>query len=197
MKQEIQTMTAKQQNAKIAEFSQAVADGMEAWQRAGDIMVELVDADPHVYDYIGQQCPSMTPGMLNTFERIGRGQILPALAMDNSPGSRKLKSLPISLQQRFETEPIPLIVMRNDEPDVLLVKREDMTAAQANQAFRNGRLSTEGEQRAWIEDYKMKSSTAKPAGSEAASWEIRGKVLVVGNVRFSQKQLLSFAAQMA
>jgi hypothetical protein len=139
----------------------------------------------------------MTPGMLNTLERIGRGQIIPALAMDNSPGSRKLKSLPISLQQRFETEPIPLIVMRNDEPDVLLVKREDMTAAQANQAFRNGRLSTEGEQRAWIEDYKMKAQTAKPAGSEAASWEIRGKVLVVGNVRFSQKQLLSFAAQMA
>ena len=160
-------------------------------------MVELVDADPHVYDYIGQQCPSMTPGMLNTFERIGRGQILPALAMDNSPGSRKLKSLPISLQQRFETEPIPLIVMRNDEPDVLLVKREDMTASQANQAFRNGRLSTEGEQRAWIEDFKMKASAAKPAGSEAASWEIKGKELIVGNVRFSQKQLLSFAAQMA
>jgi hypothetical protein len=70
-------MTTKQQNAKIAEFSQAVSDGMEAWQRAGNIMVELVDADPYVYDYIGQQCPSMTPGMLSTFERIGRGQILP------------------------------------------------------------------------------------------------------------------------
>jgi len=195
MKHEIQTMTAKEQNSKIVELAQAIKDGGDAMQRAGNIMVELVDADPHVYDYIIKQCPSMTPGMLNTLERIGRGQIIPALAMDNSPGSRKLKSLPISLQQRFETEPIPLIVMRNDEPDVLLVKREDITAAQANQAFRNGRLSTEGEQRAWIEDYKMKSNTAKPA--EAASWEIRGKVLVVGNVRFSQKQLLSFAAQMA
>ena len=191
-------MTTKQQNAKIAEFAQAVSDGMEAWQRAGEIMVELVDADPHVYDYIAQQCPSMTPGMLNTFERIGRGQILPALAMDNSPGSRKLKSLPISLQQRFETEPIPLIVLTNTgDVDVLMVKREDMTAAQANQAFRNGRLSTEGEQRAWIEDFKMKASAAKPAGSQAASWEIKGKELIVGNVRFSQKQLLSFAAQMA
>jgi hypothetical protein len=197
MKHEIKTMTNIEQNSKITELAQAIKDGGDAMQRAGNIMVELVDADPHVYDYIVQQCPSMTPGMLNTLERIGRGQILPALAMDNSPGSRKLKSLPISLQQRFETEPIPLIVMRNDEPDVLLVKREDMTAAQANQAFRNGRLSTEGEQRAWIEDYKMKANTAKPAGSEAASWEIRGKVLVVGNVRFSQKQLLSFAAQMA
>jgi hypothetical protein len=195
MKHEIKTMTNIEQNSKITELAQAIKDGGDAMQRAGNIMVELVDADPHVYDYIVQQCPSMTPGMLNTLERIGRGQILPALAMDNSPGSRKLKSLPISLQQRFETEPIPLIVMRNDEPDVLLVKREDMTAAQANQAFRNGRLSTEGEQRAWIEDFRMKSSTAKPA--EAASWEIRGKVLVVGNVRFSQKQLLSFAAQMA
>jgi hypothetical protein len=197
MKNEIKTMTIKEQNSKIVELAQAIKDGGDAMQRAGNIMVELVDADPHVYDYITKQCPSMTPGMLNTLERIGRGQIIPALAMDNSPGSRKLKSLPISLQQRFETEPIPLIVMRNDEPDVLLVKREDMTAAQANQAFRNGRLSTEGEQRAWIEDYKMKAQTAKPAGSEAASWEIRGKVLVVGNVRFSQKQLLSFAAQMA
>ena len=195
MKNEIKTKTTKEQNSKIVELAQAIKDGGDAMQRAGNIMVELVDADPHVYDYITKQCPSMTPGMLNTLERIGRGQIIPALAMDNSPGSRKLKSLPISLQHRFETEPIPLIVMRNDEPDVLLVKREDMTAAQANQAFRNGRLSTEGEQRAWIEDFRMKAQTAKPA--EAASWEIRGKVLVVGNVRFSQKQLLSFAAQMA
>jgi hypothetical protein len=195
MKTEIKTMTSKEQNVKITQFLAAFEDGRQAWKLAGEILVELVEADPHVYDYIEQECPSMTPSLLGKFESIGRGLILPGLAMDNSPGSKKLSKLPISMQERFLTEPVPVVTQTETGWDALLVRTSELTPNQAKQVFRNGRYSTVGEQRAWIEDFKLKASAAKPIKS-AEKWRLTKKSLIVGGIEFSAAQLAGFVAQL-
>jgi hypothetical protein len=181
---------------RINQFLAAFQAGVDAWIEAGKILVELVDEDPHIYNYIQDQCPAMTPDILGKFESIGRGIILPTLAMDTSPGSKHLQRLPLSVQERFAHEPIPVIVQSDDEDstDCLLIKYQDLTPAQAKQVFRNGRLATEGEQRAWIEDYKLKN--AKPRKHDDTPWKLTKNDLIVGDIHFTAKQLAGFLAQL-
>jgi len=182
------------QKGKISRFIAAFNGSINGMKRAGEILVELVEADPHVYDYISNQCPTMTAGMLQTLERVGRGQVLPTLAMDSSPGGMRLKGLPLSAQKRYETEPVPMVVETDDGTDVLLVHAKNMTSKQARQAFTNGRLRTEGEQRAkLIED---RSNAAKPVDAVAQPWRIsRGKLEVKG-VLFTAGDLASILTQL-
>ena len=196
MTTEIKIMSEDEQQRKIAEFIQAFQDGIESWKQAGAILVELVESDPHVYDYITQRAPAMTSGMLQTIERVGRGQLLPTLAMDSSPGGIKLKGLPLSAQTRYETEPVPMVVETDNGPDILLVQVKNMTQKQARQAFTNGRLRTEGEQRAkLIED---RSNAARPVKDIGKPWKIvNGKLHVVSGVTFSAGELASILAQIA
>lgn len=164
-------LNTKEQEAKIEEFIAAYVSGMEAWKKAGKLIVELVEDDPHVFDYIAQKCPSLTQGVLETFEKIGRGMLLPALAMDSSPGGRMLKNCPLSLQMRYEREPVPLIVETNDGTDVLLVKPRDMTRDQARQVFATGRIRSEGEQKAWLVDNRARKYVPN---NPPAPWKIKG-----------------------
>lgn len=187
-------MSIEDQRSKINEFLHHFREGVEAWKKAGTILVDLVESDPHVYDYITRECPSMTPGILDTFERIGRGQILPTLAMDSSPGVTRLKRLPISAQSRYETEPVPLIVETDDGPDVLLVKVRDMTKSQAAQVFGPGRLRSEGEQRAYL--MERRSNAAKPVNKVEKPWKIVGGKLNVQGVVFTAGDLASILTQM-
>jgi hypothetical protein len=189
------TTTLTNQQARIQDFIAAFQAGVDAWIKAGQILVELVDEDPHVYNYIQRECPAMTPDILGKFESIGRGVIMPTLAMDTSPGSKQLQRLPLSVQERFTREPIPVIVQCDDDnTDVLLINYQDLTPQQSKQVFRNGRLATEGEQRAWIEDYKLKN--AKPRKHEEAPWKLTKNELIVGDIHFTAKQLAGFLAQL-
>lgn len=189
-------LSHKEQNQKIIDFLSAFQDGVDAWKRAGTILVELVDADPHVYTYIIEQCPAMNAQTLGKFEAMGRGLLHPSLAMDKSAGGRQLSKLPLSVQEKFTEESIPVLIRKDDgETDVLLVKYQDLTPDQARQVFRSGRLASEGEQRAWIEDFILKTRTKK-ASADDKPWQLTNKELVVGNVRFNASQLAQFLAQL-
>jgi len=182
-------------NNKIQEFLQAFTDGIQGFERAGKILVELVDADQHAYSYIQEACPAMNATILGRLESIGRGILHPTLAMDKSAGGKQLAKLPLSVQEKFTRESIPVMIRKDDgDFDILLVKFQDLTPDQSRQVFRNGRLATEGEQRAWIEDFILKGRSKK--ASDEKPWELTNKELIVGNVRFSAAQLAQFLAQL-
>ena len=192
-----QTLTPTAQNQKITSFIELFKQGVEAWIKAGEILVELVEDDPHVYDYIIQQCPTLNAGILGRFEQMGRKSLHPQLLLSASPGFSKLQKLPYSMQERFIDEPIPLIIETDDGTDVLLVKAKDMTKDQATQVFAQNRLRTEGEQKAWL--IQQRSNAARPVGT-AKPWRLSGDSLIVktadGEVRFPRSQLAAFVAQL-
>lgn len=190
-------MDTTTQNKKIAQFVKLFKDGVDAWIKAGEILVELVEDDPHAYDYIIQQAPSLNASILGRFEQMGRKSLHPQLLLSASPGFARLQKLPYSMQERFIEEPIPLIIHTDNGTDVLLVKAKDLTKDQATQVFSANRLRTEGEQKAWL--IQQRSNSVRTVG-DVSPWRLTGDSLIVrtssGEVRFPRSQLAAFVAQL-
>jgi hypothetical protein len=191
----IATLTVNEMQSKIAEFGQLVKQGTDAYIRAGEILVELVEADPHTYDYIIQKFPHMNAAVLGRFEQMGRKTLHPQLLFTASPGFSKLQRLPFSLQERYITEPVPIIVHTDEGTDVLLVKAKDMTKEQAAQVFAPGRVRTEGEQKAWL--MQQRSNNARSVTETVqVPWKIKGNKAIINGVEFTRKQLCVILAEM-
>lgn len=188
-------LTPNEANAKIGEFIALFRQGVEAWIKAGRILVELVESDPHTYDYIIEQCPTLNAGILGRFEQMGRGSLHPQLLLAASPGFAKLQKLPLSMQERYIEEPIPIVVHVDGGTDVLLVKAKEMTREQASQVFAGGRIRTQGEQKAWLMQHR--SAAAKPAKPSNSPWTIKGgKVTFDSGVTLTKADVAAIYMQM-
>jgi hypothetical protein len=187
-------LTQKALDAKITEFVSLWQKGVDAWIKAGEILVEMVEADPHTYDYIAQKYPLMNAGVLAKFEQIGRKILHPQLLLTASPGFAKLRRLPFSLQERYLDEPIPIVVQTDDGTDVLLVQAKNMTKDQADQVFTSGRVRTEGEQKAWLMD--MRSKMAKPCNKVDRIWTVKGGKAIINGVEFTRKEIVGILSAM-
>lgn len=177
-------MTLTTKNEKIKEFASLCQQGIDAWVKAGEILVELVEEDPQVFDKIIEADPRMNAGILGKFEAMGRKVLHPQLLIDDSPGVERLAEMPYSVQERFLNEPIPLVIETENGTDILRVSVKNMTGNQARQIFGKGRIRTEGEQKAWLTDQRAKK--AKPAGSNIPAWTIKA-----GRVCFNEGATLS------
>ena len=188
-------MTITQINTLIDRFVDLYVKGSEAFVQAGEILVELVDNDPHTYDYILRKFPTLNPTILNKLEQMGRKTLHPQLLFNSSAGYSKLQKLPYSLQERYIDEPIPLVVHTENGTDVLLVKAREMTKEQANQAFATGRIRTEGEQKAFL--IQQESNAAKNVTPTMITpWKIKGAKVEINGVTFTRKELAGILAQM-
>lgn len=188
------TLTQKETNSKIKQFIDLFKQGVDAWIKAGEVLVDLVENDPHSYDYIIQQCPQLNAGVLGRFEQMGRKTLHPQLLLTASPGFSKLQKLPFSMQERYIQEPIPVIVHTADGTDILLVQAKNMTKEQAAQAFASDRLRTEGEQKAWM--MQQASNAAKPAQRAGKPWTIKGTKVIINGIEFTRRELAGILAQM-
>jgi hypothetical protein len=180
---------------QVGRFIEEFRKGIDAWRTAGVILIEMVEADPKAYDLIIERCPSINAQILGRFEAIGRGTLHPQLLLDHSPGCAKLATLPLSVQQRYAEEPIPVVVEDESGTDILLMKAKDMTREQANQVFGSGRIRTESEQKAWIINYRSKR--AKPVVQAHSPYTIRnGRVEFAVGTSLSARDLANILAQL-
>lgn len=188
-------MTITQINKQLDRFVELYIKGSESFVQAGEILVELVDQDPHTYDYILRKFPKLNPTVLSKLEQMGRKTLHPQLLFNNSGGYAKLQRLPYSLQERYIDEPIPLVVHTESGTDILLVKAREMTRDQANQAFGTGRIRTEGEQKAYlIQQDSITARNVTPAMQ--TPWKIKGSKVEINGVIFTRKELAGILAQM-
>ena len=162
-----QLLTIKEEQRKIEQLIDLIQKGVDAWIESGKILVELVESNPHIYDNIIQKCPTLNAGVLGKLEMMGRGMLHPRLLLGNSPGFQYLEKMPMSVQERYIEEPIPLVIETDAGTDVILVKAKDLTRDQARQVFAANRLRTEGEQKAILIDQRSKN--AKPVNQKAVS----------------------------
>ena len=191
------TMTISEINARATRFLDLYRKGVEAWIEAGEVLCQMVDTDPHSYDYIIQKCPIINAGILERFEQMGRKTLHPQLLLNNSIGYSKLQKLPYSLQERYLDEPIPLIVhTESGETDVLLVKAREMTQDQANQVFASGRIRTEGEQKAWLIQQRSNKARDIVPAAQQTPYKIKGNKVIINGMEFTRRQLASILAQM-
>jgi hypothetical protein len=181
--------------AEVNKFIEAYQRGMNAWEDAGKIIVAIVDADPHAVDDIVRLCPSLTPSIIHVFERIGRGLLLPALAMDTSAGASKLRDLPISMQRRYEVEPVPLVIETDKGTDILLVDVKNLTRDQARQVFAKGRIRSDGEQKAFLVEQQSVARRLTKT-TEIPAWRIKnGRVVFEKGATLSAGELATIITQ--
>lgn len=138
-------------NAGILRFAQLVQRGIDAWTEAGKLLVEMIDADPTARDRIIDECPDLTAEILARFEAIGRNQLHPKTLLNNSPGMRRLRQLPFSEQQKFLSEPVPVLIRGDKGPETLNIQVQNLTTQQAMQAFSAHSFRPLEAQRAWVE----------------------------------------------
>jgi hypothetical protein len=190
-----EVISRESHDALIKEFANLYQQGIQAWTRAGEIIVKLVDADPHAFEWIIAEYPDFNPTILSRFEKIGRKLVHPKLFLSSAPGTKKLQSLPYSVQERLIEEPVPLIVEVEGGVDVLLVKAKDMSRDQADQCFASDHVRTEAEQRAWIIDRR---STAARNVTPECPWKKAGKDTIefTKGAKLNRKQIMAILMQL-
>lgn len=190
------SMTVTQKSDKIKQFATLVRQGVDAWIKAGEILVELVNDDPQVFDKIISDNPHLNAGVLGRFELMGRKALHPQLLLHDSPGYQKLAQMPFSVQERYLDTPIPLLVETPSGTDTLQVSARNCTPSQARQLFASDRIRTEGEQKAWLVAQRAKKT--RPAKSEAApAWSVKqGRVFFAEGAGFTAGELATIITQL-
>lgn len=131
---------------RIGEFCKLVNAGVEAWVQAGEILCQMKENDPNVFNAILATNPHLSHDILVTFERIGKKEVYPYLLIDNSPSSRMLSALPYETQVKLYRGEVPVVVRRGDHTTTLRKRVADLTLSEASRAFAAGGLRPVAEQ---------------------------------------------------
>lgn len=191
----MKNMTVTQKSDKIKQFADLVRQGVDAWIKAGEILVELVNDDPQVFDKIINENPHLNAGVLGRFELMGRKALHPQLLLHDSPGYQKLAQMPFSVQERYLESPIPLLVETPTGTDTLQVSAKNCTPSQARQLFSANSVRTAGEQKAWLVAQRAKKT--HPKSTTVPAWSVKhGKVFFTEGAGFTAGELATIITQL-
>jgi hypothetical protein len=171
----------------------AISTGMDAWTRAGNLVVQLIDeyrmSLREIADAVEIQGMPLLR-MLAGLENVGRGRCLPQLLAEAFPAVRCLQRMPLSEQQRLVNGQVELVTLKDGVPDVLMVAVRDLTAKQCAQVFDEAGVRSTGAQRAWLEEQMTEAEIAKAKVPGAVNYRLKGgKLLVLRECEFSRKEL--------
>jgi hypothetical protein len=181
----------------LAEMRAGVASGVEGFRAAGCCVVRLVDDFGMSLREISEVClqGGMMAGLcsvrtLGIFEKIGRGMLLPSLALEAFPAANYLQKMPISEQERLVESQVELVTIHDGVVDVLQVAVRDLTKRQCEQVFDGGTVRSVGAQRAWLEDEATTAALEKKAVAGAVNYKLKGgKLIVLRECEFTPKEL--------
>lgn len=186
--------TALTNETEINEFLSLFKQGYDAWVKAGEILVQMIDRDPDVIDAILDRYPDLNAGILRQFEKMGRKQLHPLLLLESTPGESRLARLPYSEQVRHIDKPVEIIVETEAGPDTMSVQTKHLTRLQAEQVFAKDHVRNLAEQRAWLMDRRERSVTD---ALQTHPWRIVGRNQVeVAGVRLTRKQVLEILKEL-
>jgi len=191
------TKTAQQ---SIATLTNSLQAGIDAWERAGEEVVRLVDDHGMSLEDICAAANSdiVTVSVLAQFERIGRKQVMPRLLVAEYPAANSLQKLPMSEQQRLLNGSVELVTMKAGKTDVLSVAVQDLTRQQCRQVFDRNSVRSLGAQRAWLEAQATEQELVNIKATSQTPWVVRsGRVLFREGCELSRHELAVILAQVS
>jgi hypothetical protein len=150
---------------------------MDAWLRAGELVIEILDADPNAVDEICKAVPGLPREAIYRFEAIGRRTVHPKLLLSEAPGIRKLAAMPYSVQETFIAAPLQVLIEKDGGCDTLQVSVGNLTPEQCRQVFGSNHVRDAAEQRAWMEAEKRIASMRNEK-AEDLPYAIHGNKIV-------------------
>jgi hypothetical protein len=176
-------------------FVEAVFGALANLVTAGEIAAKCIAEDPGWIDKVIDKCPDMTIGFIRKMQAIGLKRLHPSLAINESPGVRRLIRLPYPLQEQYAKMPIPLLIKSNGGCETLQVDVRNLTREQSRQVFADDHVRDDAEQRAWIED--RAAQHAAPHQVENSPYRIvKGEVIIMAPCRLARADLLSLLTRL-
>ncbi len=178
----------------IDRFLLLVQQGIDAWVDAAALAREELRKDPEWADKVAEKNPMITSAFIRRFANIGV-KYIPQLVVSDCPGAKRLRTLPLPVQEQCYRNPVPLLIQTADGGwDELQADLHNLTPDQAAQVFAPDHVRTAAEQRAWIEDKR-----AKDAAPQVVSlpYRVVGKRLVVMEAcQLTSKELAMILAEL-
>lgn len=184
----------------VTELRLAIQAGIDAWTKAGEAVVRLLDQQGMTLEEIAM-CANhelITPAVLGEFERVGRHQVLPKLLAARFPAAGSVKRLPLSEQQRVMDEGVEVVVIRGKTADQIKVNVRDLTSTQSKQVFRDTEVRSVGAQRAWLEEQTSQKESKTIRTGQHLSWSVKhGKVIFREACELTRQELAVILTQLA
>jgi hypothetical protein len=157
------------------QFLVALKDGFDGLQRAGELLVKMVDADPNTRDRLVQE-HGIQHSVLNTLEKIGRGSLLPRIALAGG----RLVRLSVGDQRRAVEGTVPVLVMANGKVDTLQSNLLRAPKEILDQVVNGDHIRTIDEQRAYL-TAKENSVAAhnERESAEGMPWRVKGRTIEI------------------
>ena len=166
------------QKPLITEFVALVTQGIECWNKAGQIVVRLLDEHNMTIADIAETSELLTEDIVTRFEQLGRKQLIPCLLVADYTAARHLVRLPYSEQKRAVETSVDLLVCEGKDTSVLKVSVENLTPTQCRQVFDGDQVRSIGAQRAWLEDRRATQEIRDVLSSPGALYQVRGRKVV-------------------
>lgn len=142
-------------------FRQLVNEGIEAWYKAGKLLVQMIDLNPAARNLIMQKCPTISMSTIAAFEKIGRRQIYPYLLLESCVAAKKLLEMPADLQEKYLNEPVEILYdWANGKPKTRKLNIRSLTKSEADLVFSSKGARTIEEQRLILFPYTPQEGTA-------------------------------------
>jgi hypothetical protein len=183
-------------NPLVSEFCSLVNTGIEAWSKAGELVVKLIDEHGLSVAAIAQASSYLTDEIVGRFEQLGRKQIIPNLLISDFPASKHLFRLPYSEQKRLIDGQVELLVVTEKGTETLMVDTENLTPAQCKQVFDRTAVRSIGAQRAYMESKKEEYRISSAIQESDPFYKVRGKkVIFTKPCEISSRQLAQILAE--
>lgn len=172
-------MKLQTQKPIIAEFVALITQGIECWNKAGELVVQLLDNHGLTIAEIAESSEFLTEDIVTRFEQLGRKQLIPNLLVADYPAARHLVRLPYSEQKRAVEASVELLVLDGKEHTLLKVAVENLTPAQCRQVFDGDQIRSTGAQRAWLEDKRSTQEIREVLDTPSPIYQVRGKRVII------------------
>jgi hypothetical protein len=183
-------------NPLVSEFCSLVNTGIEAWTKAGELVVKLIDEHGLSVSAIAQASSYLTDEIVGRFEQLGRKQIIPNLLISDFPASKHLFRLPYSEQKRLIDGQVELLVVTDKGTETLMVDTENLTPAQCKQVFDRTAVRSIGAQRAYMESKREEFRVNSAIQESEPFYKVRGKkVIFTKPCEISSRQLAQILAE--
>lgn len=187
----MKALITKSFQSKIEAFTEALTGARSNLLRAGQLLVEMLEENEDTFELLVTQKVASLP-MLESLERVGRGQLDPLLLTDTSPAAQRAisQAIPPKDQKRLLTGLIPVAIQDNGGIRIEQRRMDELNTWQAAQAIGDGKIRTAEEQI----DVVRERIEARAARS--LRYEIRGdRVIFHEESSYTWKELEEIAAK--
>lgn len=185
-------LQTQSQSNSVETFCELFRKGYEAWVEAGKVVAAALESDPDFADKVHASHPEISLDTVYAFDRLGRRELHPKLLISDSPGAKKLRRLPYSVQEKYAEAPVAMLIKNENGWDTLNVSVFNLSPEQASQVFDGEGIRNEAAQRAWLESKSTKSfiQVDEP-------YRVSGrKLIVIQPCQFTAGQLARLLADM-